>query len=1296
MSVYKKSSLILLCLALALACLMGVFAILDASSAKASQSEVPSSASILQPGIIITPTELHTTLHPDELLTQTLWITNTGDADLSFTIHEMSASLSLAGFNMDPITLQRVNPQLQAQVSAKGRAQAIIFLREKPDLSPAYLIPDKLARRQYVYHRLLETASHSQALFQWLESQGTQPQRLLTANAITATLNTSQLSTLAANPQVRQISPNHEQSILLSSPSPLLQLPGPLTSSSQPDTVEWNIAKIRADEAWSTFGVTGQGAVVGIIDTGVMYDHPALVNSYRGNLGGGLFDHNYNWFDFVNGQPVPYDPVGHGTMGAGIVSGDDGGVNQIGVAPGAAWIAVRACDYGCTDADLLAALAWMLAPTDLNSENPDPAKAPDVVLGMWGGGGCDNWLVPSLQALRAAGILPVFSPGASGPSCSTLGSPADYAETLAAGATDENDVIASFSSRGPVTCNPGLIKPDLTAPGVNIRTSNNTGGYITTSGTSWSAAHAAGAAAMVVSADPSLAVDEVGDILKSTALCIDSGQCGGGTCPDPNNVYGYGRIDVFEAVSVTLGTPPAFNLPWLIESPISATLPAGAGIAIQVTFDSTGLEAGNYTGALGIFSNDPAQPFSSVPVTLDVINLPAPVIVIDPMSLSATLPMNGVQTDTLTISNQGDASLSFSLSEVSGTQRLDSAPVKLSISDPFPADTPAQVDAMAQTQLLIWGQSRLIIYLRDQPDFSAIDHLTDRTGRVQYVYDQLLKLAAQSDGLYQWLLTQNTQPRRLLTANAIAATLNTTQLDTVLGFPQVSRVGINGRGYAVSDAMLGKINPASTPQIVEWNIAKIGADQVWSTFGIRGQGAVIGVVDSGVMYNHPALVSSYRGNLGGGNFDHNYNWFDFFDGQPAPYDDIDHGTFGAGIAVGDDGLGNQIGVAPGAHWIAYKALDMGGGSEESLHAGLEWMLAPTDLSGNNPDPSKAPQVLLNMWGLGGCDNSFEPDLLALRAANILPVFAAGGEGPGCGMAAYPGASPEAISAGATDINDVLSGFSSKGPSCVDGGIKPDVTAPGVNIRSSTYDGGYQSGWSGTSFSTAHLAGAAALLFSADPQISVDQLEQTLFDTALCLDDQMYCGGNTCPGANNAYGHGRIDVFEAVSATIGTAFDLPWLAEMPISAGLDPGESLSISVTFDASGMQPGTYFGGILIQSNDPQAPFTTLPVTLTVTPACEPIANLKIDFTPPDPYVGDVVTFTASATGTLPISYTWDFGDSSNATGEMVTHSFVGAGAYMVTLTAENACDMEGTSITVDVSAEPTLKRILLPLVGR
>src|SRR5690348_6403384 len=129
-------------------------------------------------------------------------------------------------------------------------------------------------------------------------------------------------------------------------PDAKYQIPQPpkgTQARAQVDSVEWNIAQIRADKVWQDFGVTGDGIVIANIDTGVDYKHPALADSYRGNLGDGVYDHNYNWFDPSNvcGTPsvAPCDNAGHGTHTMGTMVGDDHGANQIGVAPGAKWIA---------------------------------------------------------------------------------------------------------------------------------------------------------------------------------------------------------------------------------------------------------------------------------------------------------------------------------------------------------------------------------------------------------------------------------------------------------------------------------------------------------------------------------------------------------------------------------------------------------------------------------------------------------------------------------------------------------------------------------------------------------------------------------------------------------------------------------------------------------------------------------------------------------------------------------------------------------------------------------------------
>ena len=182
---------------------------------------------------------------------------------------------------------------------------------------------------------------------------------------------------------------------------------------------EWGVAKIGAPGAWDE-GILGQGVVVASVDTGVDFTHPALVNQYRGNNGDGTFTHDYNWWDVNNvcgGEPC--DNVGHGTHTMGTMVGGDGPgpfTPDTGVAPGARWIAAKGCEpEGCPEDELLSSGQWILAPTDLNGENPDPSKRPDIVNNSWGGDPGDTFYLATVQAWRAAGIIPVFSSGNPGP-----------------------------------------------------------------------------------------------------------------------------------------------------------------------------------------------------------------------------------------------------------------------------------------------------------------------------------------------------------------------------------------------------------------------------------------------------------------------------------------------------------------------------------------------------------------------------------------------------------------------------------------------------------------------------------------------------------------------------------------------------------------------------------------------------------------------------------------------------------------------------------------------------------------
>ncbi len=293
--------------------------------------------------------------------------------------------------------------------------------------------------------------------------------------------------------------------------------------------VEANLALIGAPEAWAR-GVTGQDVVVALLDTGVDMTHLDLAARWRGGAN--------SWFDASGEHPeAPIDVDGHGTQVLGVILGGDAGGSRIGVAPDAQWIAARIFDDRgrATTTGIHRALQWVLDPDG----DPATADAPRVLNNSWSsaGAGCSSEFTEDLRALRAAGILPVFAAGVNAPV-----SPADLPEALAVGAlAEDGETLHADSAHGPSSCGGGAaIYPQVVAPGANIRTTDRSGLYTTLDGTSVAAAHVSGALALLLSADPALSADEQAAILTETA--VDLGARG------PDNEFGYGRIDIGEAL----------------------------------------------------------------------------------------------------------------------------------------------------------------------------------------------------------------------------------------------------------------------------------------------------------------------------------------------------------------------------------------------------------------------------------------------------------------------------------------------------------------------------------------------------------------------------------------------------------------------------------------------------------------------------------------------------------------------------------------------------------------------------
>jgi len=420
----------------------------------------------------------------------------------------------------------------------------IVHLKTAANLEPESLPADLLPRRQQVVRLLQETAASSQAaLIQQLQNLEKQNQiseyrSLWIINGIAASGTAGAVYQIAQRPEVERISLDVPRRYF-DPPQEIDELDNfQITAAAPGITFTWGIERVKAAYVWEALGIDGSGVTVGIMDTGVDWTHPDLMASYRGNMGAGNVNHAGNWYyTRMPTMTEPFDSHGHGTHVAGTAVGQNG----IGVAPGAKWIAVGIADqFGLIyDSDVHSGFQWMMAP------NGNPSLAPDIINNSWGGSPYITLFLDDIAAVNAAGIINVFSAGNNGPFTETINSPASYTSTLAVGASDDEDRVVWFSSRGPSPLTSEQ-KPWLVAPGAKILSSLPQGNYGYQHGTSMSTPHVAGAIALLLSANPSLSQAEIMQILANTAVPIDP--------PHPNNDSGYGRLDTYAAVDTQVQT----------------------------------------------------------------------------------------------------------------------------------------------------------------------------------------------------------------------------------------------------------------------------------------------------------------------------------------------------------------------------------------------------------------------------------------------------------------------------------------------------------------------------------------------------------------------------------------------------------------------------------------------------------------------------------------------------------------------------------------------------------------------
>lgn len=449
----------------------------------------------------------------------------------------------------------------------------------------------------------------------------------------------------------------------------------------------------------------------------------------------------------------------------------------------------------------------------------------------------------------------------------------------------------------------------------------------------------------------------------------------------------------------------------------------------------------------------------------------------------------------------------------------------------------------------------ILIYMKQEANLPSISKQSTRYQRIKAVINALITTAEQSQAnLLGWLASENITTRSYYISNLIVAeNVSESQLSSIAKREDVLRVV--GNPSLRNRLPLSNSRSDSEPKGPGQNLVRVGATKVWDQFKVHGENIVVAGQDTGVKWDHKALKPHYRG-WNGTSADHTYSWHDAvhktIGGKSScgynldiPCDDHNHGTHTLGTVVGDDMEGNQIGMAPGAKWIACRNMDSGLGNPEMYTECFQWFLAPWPQNGDpvkDGKPEMAPHVINNSWGCPqseGCEGGeFERVLKAMRAAGILVVASAGNEGSSCSTIQDGPAfhSDLILSVGAVDHrDDTIAYFSSRGPSTFDNKIGPHVTAPGVDVRSSVKSGGYsESGWSGTSMAGPHLVGLVALLWSADPSLigKIEETEALIKEKAEAKTSSQTCGGiSGSARPNNTFGYGIANAFEVVKTRL---------------------------------------------------------------------------------------------------------------------------------------------------------------------
>ena len=268
-------------------------------------------------------------------------------------------------------------------------------------------------------------------------------------------------------------------------------------------------------------------------------------------------------------------------------------------------------------------------------------------------------------------------------------------------------------------------------------------------------------------------------------------------------------------------------------------------------------------------------------------------------------------------------------------------------------------------------------------------------------------------------------------------------------------------------------------QVIQWGVKRVDAPAAWAKS--RGAGVKVVVIDTGLDMTHPDLAGNIKGGWNAITKSNDFN------------DDHGHGTHcGGNIAALDNAVG-IVGVAPKADLYGVKVLDANGsGTFDDVIAGMQWAVDNhMEVASMSLGADQGNQALADM-------------VAAMKKGGVTLVAAAGNSG---GAVGFPGGYPGAIAVAASDSNDALADFSSRGPEVA-------VIAPGVNVYSLSKNGGYET-MSGTSMATPHVAGLAVLYVSKHKGATPDQVRAALSAASTKLDGVIAEGqGAGLPSAIN--------------------------------------------------------------------------------------------------------------------------------------------------------------------------------------